>query len=170
MVIATIAPGSAEGADPAQIAGQAREVLARRCVGCHSAAVKSSGLDLSSPGAAALGGSRGPGQILARVTSGEMPPAKPLPESEVEILRQWQTAGMPAWSSGAIELRRATADWWAFQPLREAPPPAGEVSVIDAWIDAKLRARGWQRAPEADRRTLIRRVSFTLTGMPPTPA
>ncbi|MFO0363444.1 MAG: DUF1553 domain-containing protein [Acidobacteriota bacterium] len=170
MVIATIAPESAQGADPAQIAGQAREVLARRCVGCHSAAVKSSGLDLSSPGAAARGGSRGPGQILARVTSGEMPPAKPLPESEVEILRQWQTAGMPAWSSGAIELRRATADWWAFQPLREAPPPAGEVSVIDAWIDAKLRARGWQRAPEADRRTLIRRVSFTLTGMPPTPA
>ncbi|MCA2968106.1 MAG: DUF1553 domain-containing protein [Acidobacteriaceae bacterium] len=170
ILVTTIASGNAWAADPAEVAGQAREVLARRCVGCHSAAMKSSGLDLSSAVAAARGGSRGPGQILARVASGEMPPAKPLPEAEVEILRLWQAAGMPAWSSGAIALRRATADWWAFQPLRETTPPAGEVSGIDAWIEAKLRARSWQRAPEADRRTLIRRVSFTLTGMPPTPA
>jgi Protein of unknown function (DUF1553)/Protein of unknown function (DUF1549) len=70
--------------------------------------------------------------------------------------------------------RPAAESWWAFRPLVRPPVPAGdETSVrnpIDAFVRAKLREKDLSPAPEADRRTLIRRVTFDLTGLPPTPA
>ncbi|MFN7924886.1 MAG: DUF1553 domain-containing protein [Bryobacteraceae bacterium] len=166
LVLASAAP--AWSADPS-LAEQARDLFSRRCVVCHSAQVKTSGLDLSSRDAAVKGGSKGPGLIVTRVSRGEMPPAKPLPESEVDVLRRWEAAGMPAWS-GTMERRRAGLDWWSFQPLQEAKlPQSAAVHPVDAWVLEKLQARGWQMAPEAERRTLIRRVTFGLTGLPPTP-
>src|SRR5437763_5310786 len=64
--------------------------------------------------------------------------------------------------------------WWSFRPLRSpaVPNPVGAAPVrtpIDAFILAKLREKGLTPAPEADRRTLIRRMTFDLTGLPPTP-
>ncbi|GIW94475.1 MAG: hypothetical protein KatS3mg110_2516 [Pirellulaceae bacterium] len=65
------------------------------------------------------------------------------------------------------------ADWWATAPLRYGPPPAtdpdAQYNPIDAFINAKLRYLGIAALPEADRRTLIRRVTLDLTGLPPTP-
>src|SRR4051812_41704215 len=58
--------------------------------------------------------------------------------------------------------------WWAFEPLaRPAAPDRG--NAVDHFVRAKLSDKGLSLTPEADRRTLIRRVTFDLTGLPPTP-
>jgi len=62
------------------------------------------------------------------------------------------------------------ADWWAVQPLKKPAVPAGAVNPVDAFVRAKLAEKKLTAAPEADRRTLIRRVTHDLTGLPPTPA
>ncbi len=78
-------------------------------------------------------------------------------------------------AAGAAEPRRAGPDWWSLQPIKKPVPPAiadlpADANAIDAFIRAKLRAAGLQSAQPADRLTLIRRVTFDLTGLPPTPA
>ena len=141
------------------------------------------GLDLSTFDSAAQGGSRGPAFVagdpeqsllLARVLVGEMPPESPLPKSEKEALRAWIAQG-PAWP-GAISEKRASPDWWSLQPLQETVPPADAGipaewtdNPIDRWILSGLNAEGLDPAPVADRRTLIRRLTFDLLGLPPSP-
>jgi len=148
----------------------ARSVLERRCVACHNARTKVSGLDLSSREAALRGGSKGPAvnlsapeasPLLARVESGQMPPAAKLPAAERDALRRWIKAGAP-WT-GSIEVRRAGPDWWSLQPLGDYAPD------IDRWVREKLAANGLAPSPPAGRRTLIRRVTFGLLGLPPKP-
>ena len=139
----------------ADLASDARDILARRCSMCHSAQVKTAGLDLSSRAAAQRVLQPGNSALLARVTQGQMPPGKPLPPEEVETLQRWVKAGAP-WTGGR--------DWWSLQPLRTVPDHG-----IDHWVRAKLRAEGLEPAPSANRRTLIRRVTFDLVGLPPTP-
>src|SRR5262245_28125926 len=121
-----IALSAALGASAAvDLDTEAREILQRRCLGCHGSKTKTSGLDLSSREAALRGGSRGPALkpglpaetlILDRILKNQMPPTGPLPDSEREILRRWIEAGA-RWE-GSIEERRAGADWWSLQPLR----------------------------------------------------
>jgi hypothetical protein len=154
----------------ADLEAEARDVLARRCLNCHSARVKSGGLDLSSRESAVRGGTQGPALrpgasslLLTRVTRKQMPPGAPLPPAETGTLERWIAAGAP-WTT-ALSERRAGLDWWSLQPLATQP---GRNS-IDHWIQAKLQERGLQPAPPADRATLIRRVTFGLTGLPPTP-
>jgi hypothetical protein len=65
--------------------------------------------------------------------------------------------------------------YWAFQPVHQTPPPAIKnsawaVNAIDAFVAQKLEAKGLKPSPEADRITLLRRVTFDLIGLPPTPA
>ncbi len=95
-----------------------------------------------------------------------MPPPstlRPLTPAEIERLRQWIEQGAP-WTGH-----------WAFQPLRSdaLPEPRGVASCrneIDRFVLAALEAQGLSPAPEADKRTLLRRASLDLTGLPPTPA
>ena len=156
----------------ADLEGEARDVIGRRCLGCHGAKSKVAGLDLSTRETALKGGSKGPALkpgtaneslLIARVDKGEMPPTAPLPLEERETLRRWIDAGA-TWSE-AIAERRAGRDWWSLQPLRAFPEP----SSVDHWISAALSAKGLQPSPEADRRTLIRRLTFDLIGLPPSP-
>src|SRR5205814_778511 len=70
--------------------------------------------------------------------------------------------------------RRGGYDWWSFQPVRRPEPPAvrrGDWvrNPLDAFVLARLEAKGLDPSPEADRRTLVRRLSFDLIGLPPTP-
>ncbi|MBM3793556.1 MAG: DUF1549 domain-containing protein [Acidobacteria bacterium] len=141
---------------------EAREVLTRRCLGCHSAELKTGGLDLSTRTAAARVLSNG--TLIERVASGKMPPAAPLPPGEVETLREWIAAGAP-WTGAPLAPRRAGLDWWSLQPLQAPSPSLG----IDHWIGAKLREAGLSAAPPASRRALIRRVTLGLTGLAPAP-
>jgi hypothetical protein len=110
-------------------------------------------------------------EMIRRIFSDDpavhMPPAfadKHLTESQKEILRQWVAEGAKY------------EGHWSFQPVRWSAVPAVEErgalirNPIDAFIQSRLAKEGLEASPEADRRTLIRRVALDLTGLPPTPA
>jgi hypothetical protein len=163
-------------------------LLVQHCLDCHQGPKPKGGLDLSRQQAALAGGKSGvaivPGRaeesrLWRRVHAGEMPPKKPLPEAEKALLQAWLAAGAP-WGSDPIDPfrftsdRRAGYDWWALQPVvrPELPAvknPSWTRNPIDVFVLAQLEARGLAPSPEADRRTLIRRLSFDLLGLPPSP-
>ena len=160
-----------------------RPILAANCLGCHNDDLKTSGLSLASREGAMLGGKRGSAvipeqpeqsllvQAVSRIGAIKMPPAGPLAPADVEALTAWIANGA-AWGEAADE--RATASHWSFQPIkqREAPNVADANwarNPIDRFVLAKLEAKGIEPSPEADERTLIRRVSLDLVGLPPTP-
>jgi hypothetical protein len=163
-------------------------ILARRCLDCHSGADPKGKLDLSRRATALAGGKGGPAVVPGkvdeslfwdRVSDDEMPPKSPLPAAEKAALRTWIAAGAP-WGTDPIDPfqvttpRRAGRDWWSLQPLdRPRPPVIGPAyrarNPIDAFVVEKLTANGLSPAAEAERRTLARRLSFDLLGLPPAP-
>jgi len=160
-------------------------VLARRCIGCHGDVEPKGGLSLVTQKSLLAGGESGPAvvagkpdeSLLVSYVSGDKPAmpkdAAPLTAAEITALRDWIAAGA-AWPDG-LRISRAMAggDWWSLRPLSQAAPPklddAWVRTPIDAFILDKLNEQKLHAAPEADRRTLIRRLSFDLTGLPPTP-
>ena len=163
-----------------------RPLLAKHCLGCHNNQAKMSGLSLESRESALLGGGRGaavvPGepaqsvliQAVRRTGALKMPPAGPLESQEVAVLTQWVRAGAPWGLEAGEEARRAGPSHWAFQPPTQAEPSLVKEeewvrSPIDRFVLARLEASRISPSPEARRRTLIRRVSLDLIGLPPTP-
>jgi hypothetical protein len=180
---AVLLGGSAFAADPPDFDRAIAPLLAKRCLDCHSGAKPKGGLDLSRREPAFDGGDSGPAfvpgkpddsPLWLRVRDAEMPPKRPLPEAERNLLKAWVAAGAK-WGSDRIDPFRFTTDaragydWWALQPVVRPTVPANARNPIDHFIQAKLDAKGLKPAPEADRRTLIRRLTFDLTGLPPTP-
>ena len=102
-----------------------------------------------------------------------MPPPKAerLTAEQLATLKAWIDQGAKWPDDGSA----SAADWWSFKPVVRPPAPAirdprfAVRNPIDAFVLAKLRDRGLSPSPEADRRTLIRRVYFDLIGLPPTP-
>ena len=114
--------------------------------------------------------------LLQRILKHEMPPEQPLSEAVQKQLANWIQTGAH-WGTEPIDPfrysseTRAGFDWWSLQPLPEiSAPTENGLHPIDAFVDARLQAQGLQRSPQADRRTLIRRLSFDLLGLPPDPA
>jgi hypothetical protein len=121
--------------------------------------------------------------LIELVTSIDGQPAampkegSPLSGDEIEILRTWIADGA-RWPDDFVVREKSKADrtWWSLQPLKVSEPPAEDVpdewkaNPIDRYIFARLRANDLHPNPPADRRTLIRRVAYDLTGLPPTPA
>ncbi len=163
-------------------------ILARRCLECHGPQKQKSAYRLDNQPIAFRGGDSGhaaivPGNsagspLIRSVTSSDrderMPPkGDPLTADEVGLLRAWidQGATWPESASARVDDPR---DWWSLQPLRRPTVPKvlglenGE-NPIDAFVRARLLGSGGGASAEADRRTLIRRVTFDLTGLPPTP-
>ena len=113
-----------------------------------------------------------------------MPPGeKKVPAEKIATIERWIAEGAntlrpePEKLTPGVEITPEERAYWAFQPVRRPEPPAvepggsGELRTpIDAFILARLRHRGLAFTPEADRRTLLRRASFDLTGLPPTQA
>ena len=168
-----------------------RPVLVENCLECHGEKRQKGGLRLDSKEGALRGAEEGPvivaghpeqsPMIRALRHEGDikMPPRGKLPEEAIEALTTWVRMGAPWPDAGtgagaAAEVRPQEQQHWAFRPVHDALPPAiadpWVVSPVDAFVLAKLSERGMHPAPEADRRSLIRRVSFDLTGLPPTPA
>ncbi len=163
-------------------------ILAKSCYACHGPDKQRGSLRLDHKAAALKGGDTGkaivPGKaadsLLVRYVAGldpdmRMPPKgdRLLPE-QVAVLRTWVDQGAK-WPDRAGEVTEAV--WWSLRPL--AKPHLPRVSAedakwvrtpIDAFVISRLREKGLRPAPEADRRTLIRRLSFDLTGLPPAPA
>jgi mono/diheme cytochrome c family protein len=157
-----------------------RPVLAEHCYSCHSDKAKKvkGGLLLDSKAGWERGGDSGtpaiiPGDAAASLLiqsvrhegDYEMPPKGKLPDSVIADLTEWVKRGAADPRTGpAAEAKRADKTWWSLQPLGKFQPEKS----IDDHIQAKLQEKNLQLNPEADPRTLIRRASYDLTGLPPT--
>ena len=166
----------------------AKSLLVHKCISCHSGDDAKGKLDLTSREKLIAGGESGPAldlnspdksPIWLRVEQNEMPPKHPLSADEKRLLKDWVTVGA-IWSGGAIDPlavsseHRAGLDWWSLQPLRQVPIPKSKSLVerrqpVDDFIAEKLEERNLKMSPEATRRVFIRRLSFNLIGLPPTP-
>jgi hypothetical protein len=152
-----------------------RPVFEAHCYKCHSAAAKSlkGGLRLDTPdGLRGVAGKPGASPLLQALRhepdAPEMPPAGKLPRAVVAGVARWVAAGAidPRTNAASAE----TSDHWAFQPLRRPAIPTTRSHPIDAFIVAELRKAGLKSSPEASRLALLRRVTYDLTGLPPTRA
>jgi len=171
-----------------------RPVLVDQCYKCHSAGEKIKGdLVLDTREGLLVGGQSGPAivpkkpekSLLIKVIKHEdpdlaMPPKEPkLADNVIADFEQWIRMGAPD-PREATEHKIAAVDFekarehWAFKPVtKPAVPKAADKkfvqSPIDAFVFAKLQEKGLRPSPQADKRTLIRRVYYDLTGLPPTP-
>ncbi len=144
-------------------------LLASRCFDCHGGEDGKGGIDLSKKAGV------DPNALWKQVSSDKMPPKKPLSEKEKSILKEWIASGAkwgtdPIDPYGTTTSTRAGRDWWSLQPLQKVSPPKFDkyTNPIDQFILTKLRENKFTPAPQADKRTLIRRVYFDLVGYPPT--
>jgi hypothetical protein len=161
-------------------------MLERRCLRCHDGATPDGGFSIRTREAMMRGGESGPAilpgrpddSLLVEYISGEeptMPKGGPrLDAAQVASVRQWIADGA-LWPDG-VELNGVPSrdlDWWSLRPLDEVAIPRSDGrwgrTPIDAFVLQKLHAEGLAPSPEADRRTLLRRLYFDLIGLPPTP-
>lgn len=166
-----------------------RPVLKAYCLACHGSEEKLEGnLDLRLKRFIEKGGDSGHGivagnpaksPLLQRMKSGEMPPVgKKVPPEMIATVERWIAAGAPtlrtepAQLPPGIDISPDDRAYWFYQPLRRpVEPPMKNVRVrtpIDAFVLQKLQEKKLTFAPDADRRTLLRRVASDLTGLPPT--
>lgn len=175
-----------------------RPVLVEHCYECHSADSKilRGGLLVDSRDPFRKGGDSGPAFVPGNPSDSllikslrhetyEMPPKGKLPDNVIADFTEWIQKGAPDPRAQATQGKLKPVDWeaaarhWAFNPVTEPVPPdvqpASEIqndwmsNPIDRFILARLQAEGFRPAPQADKRTLIRRATFDLTGLPPTP-
>ncbi len=173
-------------ADPPSFNANVRPILKAYCFECHGEGEKlKAGLDVRLSRFLAKGGDSGPAIVsrkpeksllLDRVSSGDMPPGKKkLTAAEIATLKAWIAAGAkveapePETLAKGFQITDADRSWWAFQPVRRPAVPSGSRNPIDVLLLAKLSDKGLSFAPPADKLTLLRRVTFDLTGLPPTP-
>jgi hypothetical protein len=188
-------PSPVSGAGVAFFEQRIRPLLAANCYSCHGPQRQRSGLRLDSLDGMRKGGDRGPAlvpgapdqslflQAVRHLGELRMPPKGKLTEVQVADLIAWVKMGAPAPAGPGHTAARADAPFdlaarrrhWSYQPVRPpALPPVHNAawcaSPIDRFILARLEAAGLAPAPPAERRALVRRVTFDLTGLPPTPA
>ncbi|QDV51386.1 PSD1 and planctomycete cytochrome C domain-containing protein [Gimesia fumaroli] len=159
-------------------------LLKKHCFECHShsAGVMEGELTLDWQSGWKKGGSRGAaivpgdpaGSLLIKAVRHSDPdlkmPDEKLPEKEIAILVEWVKKGAhdPRTAKPVVDLASAT-DWWSLKPLvRPTVPGDGTGNPIDAFIHARLKQEGLTPSPEADQRTLIRRLMYDLHGLHPT--
>jgi hypothetical protein len=135
-----------------------RAIFEKSCIRCHSGDSPRAGLDLSSPAKIRTG------KILQMVSEGKMPLGGPkLSEAETAAIKAWVTEGA-TWEGPAIAAGKQ--QFWAFRTPVKVEPPTNQ-HAVDAFLEAKLLAKKLGFSPRAGHRTLIRRLSFDLTGLPP---
>jgi hypothetical protein len=162
-----------------------RPVLAGTCFRCHGGERVAGKLRVDSLAALLKGGGSGPAlvpgapdkSLLVRALRHAddvvaMPPGKRLPDAVVNDFAEWIRSGA-SWPKAATTAGFLSKKHWAFQPLRAIDPPADParawLSPIDRFLAVKFREAKLKPLGRADRRTLIRRVTYDLTGLPPTP-
>jgi mono/diheme cytochrome c family protein len=174
-----------------------RPVFAAQCYSCHGPDAQMSNLRLDSLATMLKGGQRGPALVAGdpekshivqaiRYTGDlKMPPTGKLSKGDVDAITAWVKMGAP-WPAKAPAnaapppvpgdtITPEQRKFWSFQPIRNPAPPKVKdekwvKSPIDRFILAKLEGKGLHPAPPADKRTLIRRATLDLIGLPPTPA
>ncbi|MBI2824762.1 MAG: PSD1 domain-containing protein [Planctomycetia bacterium] len=167
-----------------------RPILRVHCFDCHGGSEeKQGGLDLRLVRFQRAGGDSGPvlapgdpdgSRLLARIRAGEMPPGESkVPAKEIDTIARWIAAGAktarpePASIAPGLGITEEERSWWAFRPIqRPAVSSQSPDPRVRTPIDALLREampEGPTFSPDADRRTLVRRVYFDLLGLPPSP-
>ena len=171
---------AAPAAGPVEFNRDVRPILSDKCFACHGLDAKARKADLRLDVEASATADRKAGRAVApgdlskslawaRINSPDADEVMPPPEShktlsplEKETIRRW------------IEQGARFQQHWSFEPIRVPPVPAASAgpvrNPIDAFVFSRLDAEGLKASPEADRATLIRRLAFALTGLPPTPA
>lgn len=181
----------------ADLAEEASTILKENCQMCHGAAMQQSGLDLRTRDKILQGGERGAAvtganldrswlwKLVTHDGKPSMPPGRKLADEQIEVLRKWIMAGAPlpevavsdeqAERLAALKLleeRPISSDernWWAFQKATRPEVPAGKQNPIDGFLAAGVAENGLTQSPEADKRTLVRRIYLDLIGLPPSP-
>jgi hypothetical protein len=163
-------------------------LLAERCYDCHGQKKQESGLRLDGREFALKGGEHGPAfvpgksdeSLMVQVLAGahaditQMPRKKEkFTAEQIGLVRAWIDQGAE-WQGGATATYGAATNHWAFKaPVRPAPPETKHKrwgrNPIDAFILARLEKEKLKPSPEADKTTLLRRLSLDLIGLPPTP-
>ena len=183
LTLAFASPVPSLSAATGDLAQRAVSVLQEQCLPCHGESTAMSGLKLTSRELVLKGGTRGPAlvpgkaeasllfQAVSHTEKLSMPPGKKLRAEDVALLREWIVAGA-AWPQAAATLENMTAStWWAFRkPVRPEVLRSGHEWVrnpIDEFVLNKLVENGLKPASEASRPTLIRRLYYDLTGLPP---
>jgi len=182
-------PNLALAAGPADYTRDIKPLLAKHCLACHGPDKQRASLRLDSHSLIRKGGNTGPalvpgqsGQsLIIHVLTGvenvpSMPPKGPkVSPQEIALLRAWIDSGANAPAGeGTTVVTQVKGGHWSFRPIvRPAEPAVKQTgwvrTPIDRFILARLEKEGIRPAPEADRTTLIRRVSLDLTGLPPSP-
>ncbi len=185
MIAALLVPG-AYAQSPVDFQRDVEPVLKRSCYGCHGAAQQLGGLRLDAKETTFRGGVSGPSvkagapgestlyqRIAGLGDQARMPMGgKPLPAEQIALIERWIKEGA-VWPDGVGAKAAEVKKHWAFiAPLRPAPPkvsqPAWGKNGIDQFILAKLDQEGLRPSVEAEKTTLLRRLSLDLTGLPPT--
>lgn len=167
-----------------------RPILKTHCFHCHGEAGETEGdLDVRLRRFLEKGGKSGPSivpgdaaksHLIEQLTNGEMPKGKPrLPEKDIATITAWIDAGAPTARPEPETLgdeyvfTEEDRNWWSFQPIDRPPVPVVKDLVsknpIDAFLAAKMAEQELTFSAQAGAPTLIRRLSFDLTGIPPTP-
>ena len=161
-----------------------RPILKAHCFHCHGEdGSAKGGLDVRLQKLLIKGGKHGPaiapGQaekrsLFAKIRDGKMPKEQAkLPAAQIETIRLWIEQGAktarPEPDSPDEWITDEERRFWAFQPIKNPTVPSGAANPIDAFLLRKLKANALGFSPEAAKRTLIRRATFDLTGLPPTP-
>ncbi|MFN4261120.1 MAG: PSD1 and planctomycete cytochrome C domain-containing protein [Gemmataceae bacterium] len=182
--------GSLAAAEPVDYVRDVKPILAKHCHACHGPQKQRSGLRVDTAAAIREGGNSGPGlvpgdsqqsKLIHAVTGTQdaavMPPSgERLTTQQIATLKAWIDQGAKAPADEVAQgITAPKSSHWAFQkPARPKLPavkhPAWPRNPIDYFILARLEKEGLTPSPEADRITLIRRLSLDLTGLPPTPA
>ena len=160
-----------------------RPVLAEKCYSCHGEKKQSAGLRLDTAAGVKQGADDGPVIVpsdpvksrlvksVRRESDFAMPPKDALPAAQVADLTEWVRMGAPYPAEQTVAKGADPTKHWAFQPVKPQPVPATKQPAahpVDAFVLAKLDGKGMSLSAPADRRTLIRRAAYDLTGLPPT--
>lgn len=164
-----------------------RPTLVGHCITCHGETRQEGGLSVTTLEALLKGGDSGPAIVpgkpeesllmeAIRHESLEMPPEQQLKIGYINGMEQWIAAGA-AWPSGTVlkqvpKITEEDREWWAFLPLHKPAVPLGQLrdwghNEIDQFILERLSREGVEPSAQADPRALIRRLHYTLTGLPP---
>lgn len=165
---------------------QVRPILVEHCDKCHGEKKQWGGLRLDSRQALITGGENGPAVVPGKPEESlliravrqvdenlKMPEDGKLSDAQIAALVRWVEIGAPFPDTPKIAKRTRDPNHWSFQPpaIQMVPPVANQAWVetpIDAFVLAKLEAAGIKPADRADKQVLLRRVTFDLTGLPPT--
>ena len=196
LAAAGLAVGAASclAADPQATADEffelhARPLLVAHCIRCHGEAKQEAGLNLATRAGVVAGGDSGPAIVpgkpaesllleALRYESLEMPPTGKLDDVAIAGIERWVAAGAP-WPEGTVlapadPLAAADRTWWCYQPITDpsVPEPPAELAgwcrnEIDRFVSHRLAKEGIEPAAEAPPATLLRRLHYAATGLPP---